>query len=304
MFIPNIFPFISMIDDAGDNGGGENTQDDNLGVPLDYGQEEQQNNQPEEVKLNPAWNKVLEPLPQEFHKQITPHLQEWDSNFAKVQSEYAPYKPLLENNVPFESIQKAFQLAELLNANPRAVYDELGQRFGFNSGQGQQQVEDEKDDTDDQLDVGQQQFDITKNPQFVQLQNAFNALQQGITQQQEQEIRAQQEAQAQREIDSEFAALESKTGKLDESVKTEIVRRAIMLGDARGDGQYHIEEGYRDYAAFVNRIRNSRANSTAPDVLNGNGGIPQTKRKYSEMDEEERVNHWAAMAERIANENQ
>src|SRR5690349_15512817 len=137
MFIPNIFPFLFTIEPEVDNGGGENgpvgSEIDDLGVPANFGQEDQQQEETKEVKLNPAWNAVLEPLPQEFHKQVMPKLQEWDDNFAKVQSDFAPYKPLLDNNVRFEDIQKAFSLVDLINSNPRAVWDQLGQRFGFNS---------------------------------------------------------------------------------------------------------------------------------------------------------------------------
>jgi hypothetical protein len=297
--------------ETGTETGTENQQEneafENLGIP--EVQEDQGNNdqeQQQEVKPNPAWNAILEPLPQEFHKQIMPKLQEWDQNFAKVQSEYAPYKPLLENKVPYESIQKAFQLASLLNTNPKAVYDELGTRFGFNSGQGQQQVEDNDEDENDQTkDIGQdQEFDITKHPQFVQLQNVVNQLQQGITQQQQAVLQQQQEAQVQQEIDSEFAALEKKTGKLPEDIKADIVRRAIAIGDQRGDGNYWIEEGYQDYVRFTNRILNSRANNKAPDVLNGNGGLPQQRKNTAQMSDDERVEHWARMAQAIAEGNQ
>jgi hypothetical protein len=303
------FPVIHIDGDDTDNGGGNNAEipNDNLGVPDDFGQDNQEQQQEDntEVKPNPAWNAILEPLPQEFHKQIMPKLQEWDTNFAKVQSDYAPYKPLLENNVPYESVQKAFQLAALINSNPRAVYDDLGQRFGFNSGQGQQQVDEDDDDQEpNPQDIGGEGFDITKHPQFVQLQNVVNQLQQGITQQQQSVQQAQLEAQAQSEIDTEFRTLEAKVGKLPEDIKTEIVRRAMLIGDARGDGNYWIEEGYQDYAKFVNRIRNTRANNTAPDTLSGNGGMPQQRKNTAQMSDEERVEHWALMAQKIAEGNQ
>lgn len=309
MFIPPIFPFITRIDDEGDNGGGDNETVDPLGVPDNVFEDNQQEQQQQdnEVKLNPAWNKVLEPLPQEFHKQIMPHLQEWDTNFAKVQSEYAPYKPLIENKVPYEQIQKAFQFAALVNSNPRAVYDQLGQRFGFNSGQGQQQVDEDEDDEQQQqtVDASGQPFDITKHPQFVELQNVVNQLQQGITQQQSAYQQQQEETRIQGEINNEFQALEQKIQmKLPEDVKTEVIRRAIMIGDARGDGNYWIEEGYRDYANFVNKVRNSRANNTAPDVLSGNGGVPSSRKSQSQMTEDERVEYYAKRAQQIAEGNQ
>jgi len=306
MFIPKFFPFISMIGEDGDNGGGENGSEqqefDNLGVPENFGQEQQQENN-SEVKLNPAWNAILEPLPQEFHKQIAPKLQEWDDNFAKVQSEYAPYKPLLENKVGFEDIQKAFQLVDLLNSNPRAVYDQLGTRFGFNSGQGQQQIEDNEDD--DPKDVGNPsgEVDITKHPQFIALQQQVQQFDQFQRSQMETYQRQQEEQRVQAEISNEFAALEKNVGKLADDVKAEIIRRAVAIGDARGDGNFFIEEGYRDYANWVSRVRNTRANNTAPNVMPGNGGQPHQKKSYGQMTDDERVDRIAQFAQKIAEQN-
>lgn len=294
-----------MIEPEVDNGGGENgpvnnAEIDDLGVPADFGQENHQE-QTQEVKLSPAWNAVLEPLPQEFHKQITPKLQEWDNNFAKVQSDYAPYKPLLENNVKFEDVQKAFQLVDLINSNPRAVYDQLGQRFGFNSGQGQQQIED-NNEQEEQQDIGNPdgQFDITKHPQFIALQNQveqFNQFQQSQVQAYQ---RQQEEQRVQQEITNEFSALEAKVGTLKDDVKAEIIRRAVAIGDARGDGNFFIEEGYQDYANWVNRVRNSRANANAPTVMPGNGGQPNQKKSLGRMSEDERVDAIAEMARKLA----
>jgi len=294
---------MSTIDDEGDNGGGEEFVDP-LGVP-DEPEIQTENAQQENTEtptIDPNWQKVLDQLPNEFHKQVLPTFKEWDTNFAKVQSDYAPYKPLLENNVPYETIQQAFQLAELISSDPQAVYEELGRRFGFASGQGQQQVEDPQPNPED--DPSYDPTDITKNPQFVQLQEQFQQLQQGLFQQSQQELQRQEEQRAMQEINSEWANIESKTGKLSPDVRTEITRRAVFIGDSRGDGNYSLEEGYKDYAAFVNKVRNSRANNSAPAVLGGNGGIPQSKKNLGNMDDDERIDYIASFAERIAKENQ
>lgn len=306
MFIPKFFPFMSSIDDEGDNGGGDDPFVDPLGVPDDVvvepvNQEDQQQDN-SEIKIDPNWQKVLDTLPNEFHKQVLPTFKEWDTNFAKVQSDFAPYKPLLENKVPYEAIQQAFQLAELVSSDPQAVYEELGRRFGFGgSGQGPKQVEEEDDLTDD---PNYDPSDISKNPQFVQLQQQLQQLQGNIQQQSQQEMQRREEQAAMQEINTEWSAIESRTGKLSDDVRTEITRRAIFIGDSRGDGKYSLEEGYKDYAAFVNKVRNSRANATAPAVLSGNGGIPQSKKNLGNMDDDERIDYIASFAERIAKENQ
>lgn len=299
---------ISTIEDGEGSGSGpEETQEFNLGVPDDYGQEQQESNdsgteQPE-VKDNPAWKEVYDLLPAEFHPMIQPKLKSWDDNFAKVQSQYAPYKPLVERGVPFDAIQTSMDFANLVNSNPRAVWDELGKRYGF-SGQGQQQVE--ENDPEDNEEPGDGVFepqDLSKNPQFAQLQQSYQQLEQRLAQEEQAKQAYAEEQRALSEINNEWSQIEAKAGKLPEEVKAEIVRRSIFIGDTRGDGNYSLAEGYADYANFVSRVRNTRANNTAPDVMPGNGGLPKAKKSYGEMNEDEFVDSIAQMAKALAEGN-
>jgi hypothetical protein len=305
MFIPNSFPFITSIEEGGDGGGG--SEEFNLGVPDDYGQDQQQesnDNQDAEVKDNPAWQEVYDLLPAEFHKQIQPKLAAWDSNFAKVQSQYAPYKPLIERNIPFEAIQTSLDFANLLNANPKAVWDELGQRFGF-SGQGQKQVEEEDQKPEVEGDDPFQALDLSQNPQFAQLQKAYQQLEQKAQQQEQAAQQHNLEQQAVREINSEWQAIESRTGSLPFEVKAEIIRRSVFIADQKGPGAIpNLQEGYADYANFVSKVRNQRANNSAPDVLPGNGAQPSGKKSMGKMTEDEFVDHIAQMAQALAEGNQ
>lgn len=304
MFIPNSFPFITSIEEGGDNGGG-GSEEFNLGVPDDYGQEQQQESSPDtEVKDNPAWQEVYDLLPAEFHKQIQPKLAAWDQNFAKVQSQFAPYKPLIERNIPMEAIQTSLDFANLLNANPQAVWEELGKRYGF-SGQGQKQVEKEDPEEPEDPDNPFQSQDLSQNPQFAQLQRAYQQLEQRAQQQEQAAQQYNLEQQAIREINSEWQAIESRTGQLPFEVKAEIIRRSVFLADQKGPGAIpSLQEGYADYANFVSKVRNQRANSSAPDVLPGNGAQPSGKKPMGKMTEDEFVDHIAQMAQALAEGNQ
>lgn len=303
--IPN--GFLSFIEEPTDNGGGSSEQEFNLGVPDDYGQEQGGSQEPEsggepEVKDNPAWKEVYDLLPAEFHPLIQPKLKSWDDNFAKVQSQYAPYKPLIERGVPYEAINTSMEFAALLNSNPRAVYEELGKRFGF-SEQGQQQVEEQEQEEQQNPEEGMfEPQDLTKNPQFAALQNAYNQLEQRLQAEDQAKRQWQEEQAAIQEINTEWQQLESKVGQLPPPVKAEIIRRAIFIGDQKGTPP-SIAEGYQDYAQFVSRVRNTRANATAPDVMPGNGGLPKAKKSYGEMDETEFVDTIAQMAKALAEGN-
>lgn len=306
--IPNIFPFISMIEPEGDNGGGdtglENQESqepdyDDLGVPFEMpGEESQEPNANNEVKPNPAWDSILNYIPEDKRPEALPKLKEWDDNFAKVQSEYAPYKPLLEHKVTMDEVQRAFAFANLVNTNPRALYDELGQRFGF--GQGQQQVANKEEEEEDP-DLEQQDNripDLTKHPEFVRMQETVRQF----------ELAAQQEAERQeairleQETEKSFNALENELKvKLTPKVRAEVLNRTVILGDRTGN--YDLKEGYRDYASFVSQVRNSRANNTAPHVFSGNGGLPANGKSLREInDDDERSARVVAMLEAMNKE--
>ena len=312
------FNFISMIDGEGDNGGGSEVDNsdsyfDELGVPPVIEQQEEQPNsdgvaqsQDSEDKIPPAWGKLFEVLPEQFQKHPTVRetLKEWDNNFAKVQSDYAPYKPLLENKISMEDIQNSIELTRLINANPRYVFDELGKRYGFGAEQGQQQVENQEEDEEEEIPPNL--LELENNPTLKAMQEQLNQFQQMFAQQeqakQEEAIKAQAAQEIQTEWNQLYQQLNIPEGKdLPQNVKNEIVRRSVAIGDETGT--YSLIEGYKQYADFVNYVRNTRANNTAPTVMPGNGALPSTKKNLGQMSEDERVDHIAAMAKALAEGN-
>lgn len=276
----------------------DSSVDDGLGVPyvepaneVESTSETEPNPQANE-SINPAWQKVLDTLPQEFHKQVIPEFQSWDKNFAEVQTKYAPYKPLLENNVSYEDIESSIQLAKWISSDPQAVYNELGRRFGFGNVQGQEQVNPEENQEEEPEDLMEQ-----GDPRITQLTETVQQLQNMLMQEQTQKQEAAIKQTAQAEINNEWSSLEAKVGSIAPQYRKEIIRRAVAIGDETGE--YSILKGYEDYAAFVNQVRNTRANASAPRVLSGNGGQPVTKKNLGQMDEQERQDHIAAMTKAL-----
>ena len=316
MFIPPaIEPFIlSKIEEEGDNGGGIDTapEFDPLGVPepvVEPQQTEQQaDSQDSEDKIPPAWGKLFEVLPEQFQKHPTVRetLKEWDNNFARVQSEYAPYKPLLENKISMDDIQNSIELSRLISANPRYVYDELGKRFGFAPEQGQQQVENQ-DNEDEGEDPNQPNLlELENNPTLKAMQEQLNQFQQMFAQQEQAKQEEASRVAAQQEVQNEWNQLYQQLRipegqELPPQVKNEIIRRSVAIGDQTGN--YSLMNGYKDYAEFVNYVRNTRANNTAPTVMPGNGAMPSTKKNLGQMSEDERVDTIAAMAKALAEGN-
>lgn len=246
---------------------------------------------------NPAWKPIYEKIPEPFHKEISPFLSEWDKNFEKVQSQFAPYKSFVDNGIAPEAINNSLQLAQLINANPRLVYDQLGERFGFARGQGQEEVDGEEGEDNEGAEEGDygNPLDDPKLKPFIERQQQMEQ----YLQQKEQE---EQERQLDISIQNEWNAIEKSHGsRIPEDIKTEMIQRAIWIADEKGT-EPSLKEGYDAYNAFVSRVRGQKANSTAPQVFGGNGGLPSSPNGITaKMSDQERIDYIAERA-RILNE--
>lgn len=304
-------PELTYVDNGGGEGNSEPDYFDELGVPPVIEQEQEQPNSSgnqvteSEDKIPPAWGKLFEVLPEQFQKHpvVKGTLKEWDDNFAKVQSDYAPYKPLLENKISYEDIQNSIELTRLINANPKYVYEELGRRYGFTPEQGQQQVEDPNPEDNEEENIPPNLLELENNPTLKAMKDQLDQFQQMFQAQEQQKQEEQAKQAAQQEINNEwnqlYTQLRIPEGKdLPQNVKNEIINRAVAIGDRTGQ-PYSLMAGYKEYAELVNYVRNTRANNSAPAVMPGNGALPSTKKNLGQMDEDDRINHIAAMAKAL-----
>lgn len=154
------------------------------------GEEEQQ------AQGHPAWQEILEVIPEDLRPVIEPKLKEWDQGvngkLQAVRSEYEPletYKPLVENNVSLDYVQKALWLAHELENNPEGLVRQAIDHYGLDSVLAAQTSSsdpagnDEDDDEDDENDFGD--FDITNHPQFKAMQKQAEELEKWRREQQE-----------------------------------------------------------------------------------------------------------------------
>jgi hypothetical protein len=164
--------------------------------------------------FNPAWNPLLEKLPTEFHHIVAPTLREWDTGvqkrFEQVQSKFKPYEQFAEQNVAPDDIQVAMQVANLLQTNPRFVYDKMmeqyGEEWGLNSDQGFADEGTDEFETDENGQV----YDLENDPRFQQTQQQLQAL----TQLQQAQIEQQAREKIDAEINRDFEAVSQKHGQL------------------------------------------------------------------------------------------
>jgi hypothetical protein len=203
--------------------------------------------------INPAWNDVLSAVPEDVHSQITPHLRNWDQNFQRVQSDFAPYKEFKEANISPDQIRMGMGIMQALEQNPKQVYELLQQQFNFGEEPGQGETENAPtDDLDNLPDSVKEQLGL-----IPELQKQLDTVMQWAVTQQS----ASSEAQEDEALDNLISGLKSQHGEFDE-------RYVLSLMQAGVDPQDAIKE----YHSFVEKVSSDAQRPRAPKIL-GSGGI-------------------------------
>lgn len=160
----------------------------------------------QEIKDNPAWKDILDPVPEHFHSHLKGHLSRMEKYAQEQQQQAAAYKEFTENNIPKESLIQGLQFLNLLNTNPKGVYDYLAQAYNFQQAQAAAQSQEPANASNQEtLELGEEQPDIFKDPRVQQLANQAQFAQQAVEQMQQQQMAAQMQAQ----VDAELNAVQN-----------------------------------------------------------------------------------------------
>lgn len=238
---------------------------------------------------NPNWDEAFKAIPDvpEFHEKLKPVFQKWDesanSRYEKVQQEYAPYKQLIDNQVPFDDIRTAFEIRNNLTTDPRGMFDRLAQHLGIDvskleangdESQGLNQYSDEEDD----------------DPRITELRNQnqqiLSALQAQAQERIDIENAQKQQAQEKQYYDttvSELNALEAKYGEFD---RNKAVQFAIWEAETKGT-EVDFEAGFKAMKEFQGQAIQTSASRQAPDVFSGNGSLASGRVDTKNMSESE-----------------
>lgn len=261
------------------------------GQGLEQQQDNSQGQQPENTGdgtgINPAWNDLLETLPSSLHSQVTPHLQQWDKNYqegiGKVHSQYEPYKPYLENNVPPEQLNYGLQLLDILENQPEQLYEALAEQFG-----NQQQQEEEYSQGLEEQQGQESQIDFTQHPQWQQLEEMVNLIARNEVQRTEEQQNQQQDA----ELEQEFNSAKEKHGDFDENW----VMVQLLSGNYNS-----VDEAAAGYKEFVNGLLAEQNRPTGPKVLGPGGSAANSQVNPAELGDKDRRN---LVAQMLANAHQ
>lgn len=225
----------------------------------------QQQQTPPQNEGNPAWKELFDIMPSQLHPQIRPILDKWEQGtqqrfqqHAETIKQYEPYRDLIENNVPMEYIEQALSIAQLIDENPQGFMQQLQSIFGGDQEQEYEQGPNGYDDQEGTFE--QQQWDLTQDPKFQELQQHQDLLANYIAQQMTQEQEASEDA----ELDTMLDDLRERYGDYDE--------RYVVTMAASG---MHPEDAVKQYMEMVNGIRSQpRADAGLPRIVSPSNGMP------------------------------
>lgn len=217
---------------------------------------------------NPSLNELYDILPKSLHGMIEPVVSKWQSGIDREFEKMSGYRQLAEAGVSPDIIEASLELAQQISSNPRAIYDELAERYGWQ--QAQQIMQEatavaatatETEDTGFDFELGDDQ----SSAEIKALREELNALKNNIAE----EASAAAEAQYEYEIETSLEYLRENYGDFDENM---IIRRAMLLSEDYPDAELPqlIGAAYEQYEQELDQIR-TQVSKRAPRVSGGAG---------------------------------
>lgn len=210
---------------------------------------------------HPAWDNVLNIIPEEFHDQVKTHFQQWDKGvedrFSEVHSKYDPYKDFVENEVDASQLKMGLGILQAIEQDPKQVYEALAQQFNLSG------APDEQGNTDN---VPAEYADLP--PAVVKRLQDLERGYETVAGQLNKDLEAKQQAAEDQKLEQTLAGLKAKHGDFHEGFVL-----AQMLQGAKPD------EAVQQWNTLREEITIQARRPQAPKILGGGGvGIPGEQR--------------------------
>lgn len=238
---------------------------------------------------NPAWDEFLSVVPEELHSQVTPLLSKWDKGvqqkISQVHSQYEPYKPYVDGKVDPNQIDYAMQVLQAIETNPKEVMAALTQWMGEEDTTGSNEQQGQNDSQ--QLP---EQSDFLKNPEYLKLNDTVQTMAKLLVQQRDDT----QQAESDRELNSEFESLHKTHGDFDEE---------WVLTKLLNDDKLSVKDAVEAYDKFVTKVR-SEQRRPGPKVIGAGGSIPGQEIDVKKLDSKGTRGLVQQMLQQAAEQNQ
>lgn len=221
---------------------------------------------------NPSLAELYEVLPKSLHGLIEPVVNKWQQGIDQEFESIAPYRRFMDAGIDPDIIGASLELAQQISTNPKAIYDELAERYGWKQAEQmmQQAVETSnavKAMESDEFFVDPDIEGEDANPEIAALKAEIDALRE----EREAEREAAQEANFEYEINTSMDVLAEEYGDFDQEA---VLRRAMILADEYPDAEIPqlIGAAFEQYSTELDRMRAQvGATRRAPRVAGGSG---------------------------------
>lgn len=217
------------------------------------------------VAGNPAWNDLLEMVPEVLRPQLQPKLQEWDQGVQKQFEKYKPYEEFLEHDPGILKAGK--QLYDTLNSNPEHVYRQLEEylRSQGKLGEPQQQTVDLSEDSDEEEGY--------EDPRLTELQQNQQRMMEHLQRQEAQKVEQEAESWMTKQQELVTKSLQAKGLEPDWGYLLPTAAGLVQQGI---DPTKAMEQAVGGFEALVSKYRPS-ANAGAPLLMSPGGAMPVSK---------------------------
>lgn len=239
------------------------------------------NNASESQGLNPAWKPLLDKLPDAMHNLIIPELQAWDKGvqdkLQEIRNDYFPFEELKKANIDPEMIKRSLYLYDKFANNPEEVIEEAIKAYDLPYVD-KSTVQPSSDLGDEEEFELEDMTDITKHPQFTELMEKVQGMQNTLTEQQQRE--QQEQAIKQHKEWLEEMQQPDKFGAFDTEYVTALMSQGI-------DGEEAIKRYQTKFANLTADTVVTDEKKDPPVVMGGDGttgsGLPENSIRFGDM---------------------
>lgn len=219
---------------------------------------------------HPAWQEILDILPESLYPVVTPALEKWDkgvqTRFQNLQQQYEPWKPYVENDVDPQFVQQALGIASAIENEPAKIlaamqeaYPDVMAEFLKAAGASQGVV-------DTGSSGGTEDDDDPYEARFAQHEQMMEKLAETFLA----DVEANESRENQEALDEYLSALGDSYGDFDETF--------VLTQMANGmDGEEAVKAFQGMVKNYGGNVGPKQQTNPAPTVMSASGGLPSNR---------------------------
>jgi hypothetical protein len=254
---------------------------------------------------NPSLAELYEVLPKSLHGLVEPVIDKWQQGIDQEFESIAPYRKFVDAGIDPDIIGASLELAQQISTNPKAIYDELAERYGWRQAEQMMEtalnVSNAVEEEDDESFFGD--GELEESPENAEIA-ALRAEMEALRAERDEEVNSAIEENYEYEITTSMDVLAEEYGDFDQEA---VLRRAMILSEEYPDAEVPqlIGAAFEQYNDELDRMRAQvGVGKRAPRVAGGSGnsGLPAPEPVVYNT-KEERVAAIEAIAKQYLNNN-